>query len=109
MMKISVCLGMLLMALSGCKYDNNQQATGDSSDFKLTEKMFIHVESAYIDLEGNWRFSIGDDTAWASPYFKDNDWEKIKVPAMWEDQGFHGYNGYAWYRKTFDVPERFNR
>ncbi len=105
MMKISVCLGILLMALSGCKYDNNQQATGDSSNFKLTEKMFIHVESAYIDLEGNWRFSIGDDTAWALPDFKDNDWEKIKVPAMWEDQGFHGYNGYAWYRKTFDVPK----
>ena len=97
MMKISVCLGILLMALSGCKSDNNQQASG--------ENMIILVERAYIDLEGNWRFSIGDDTTWASPDYSDNNWEKIKVPGMWEDQGFHGYNGYAWYRKTFEIPE----
>jgi sialate O-acetylesterase len=24
------------------------------------------------------------------------------VPASWEDEGFNGYNGYAWYRKSFE-------
>ncbi len=81
------------------------QEIDDNNFFGSVNKMFGVNEKNYIDLEGNWRFSIGDDTAWASPDFYDNNWEKIKVPATWEDQGFHGYNGYAWYRKTFEVPK----
>jgi sialate O-acetylesterase len=105
MLKISVCLGILLLALSGCKSGNDEQEMNNKSFFSEMDKMFGVDDKNYINLEGNWRFSIGDDTAWASPEFKDNNWEKIKVPAMWEDQGFHGYNGYAWYRKTFEIPK----
>lgn len=49
-------------------------------------------------LSGKWRFSIGDDMEWANPNYDDSHWERIYVPATWEEQGFHGYNGYAWYR-----------
>jgi sialate O-acetylesterase len=38
---------------------------------------------------------------WARPDFDDSNWESIKVPSAWEDQGFYGYDGYAWYRTTF--------
>ncbi|MBE0572534.1 MAG: beta galactosidase jelly roll domain-containing protein [Ignavibacteriaceae bacterium] len=102
---ISVCLGILLLALSGCKSGNNEQEINNKSFFSEMDKMSGLNDKNYINLEGNWRFSIGDDTVWALPDFEDNNWEKIKVPAMWEDQGFHGYNGYAWYRKTFEVPK----
>lgn len=106
MKKISVCLGILLVALVGCKSENDNQQVFDTKNFFNEFDKFNRInDKNYIDLEGNWRFSIGDDTAWASPDFKDNDWEKIKVPAMWEDQGFHGYDGFAWYRKTFEVPK----
>jgi hypothetical protein len=106
MLKISVCLGILLIAIVGCKSGNDEQQEFDTkSFFSEMDKMPGVNNKNYINLEGNWRFSIGDDTAWASPDFDDNNWEKIKVPAMWEDQGFHGYNGYAWYRKTFVVPK----
>ncbi|NJK86113.1 MAG: hypothetical protein HC906_09240 [Bacteroidales bacterium] len=27
--------------------------------------------------------------------------EKLIVPGSWEDQGYRNYDGYAWYRKTF--------
>jgi len=57
-----------------------------------------------VNLRGGWKFSIGDDMDWADPKFDDNAWEIIKVPSTWEDEGFHGYNGYAWYRKHFTVP-----
>lgn len=53
------------------------------------------------DLRGPWKFTIGDQQAWADPYYNDADWEMLQVPGAWEDQGFHGYNGYAWYRKSF--------
>lgn len=53
-------------------------------------------------LSGYWRFSIGDDMAWAAPSFNDSGWDKISVPSKWEDQGYQDYNGYAWYRKSFN-------
>jgi len=106
MLKISVCLEILLIAIASCKSENNNQQEFDTKNFfNEFDKFNVANDKSYINLEGNWRFSIGDDTAWASPDFKDYNWEKIKVPAMWEDQGFHGYNGYAWYRKTFEVPK----
>lgn len=57
----------------------------------------------WIDLSGAWQFSIGDVEAWRKPDLDDTDWESIDVPSTWEDQGFHGYNGYAWYRKSFRI------
>ncbi len=58
-----------------------------------------------LNLKGYWKFSIGDNKKWADPKYADSDWENIDVPSTWEDEGFNGYNGYAWYRKTFDGTE----
>lgn len=55
-----------------------------------------------ISLEGRWKFSIGDDMERASPDFDDSNWTMIPVPSKWEDQGFNGYDGFAWYRKLFN-------
>lgn len=105
MKKTSVCLGILLIAFAGCRSENeNQQEFDTKTFFNEFDEFNIAKNKNYINLEGNWRFSIGDDSSWAFPDFNDKNWEKIKVPGSWEDQGFHGYNGYAWYRKTFDIP-----
>jgi hypothetical protein len=58
-----------------------------------------------IDLRGEWKFSIGDRKEWSDPRFNDKNWDNIKVPSSWENQGFHGYDGYAWYRTTFFLPK----
>ncbi len=58
-----------------------------------------------VNLEGYWNFTIGDDLKWADPNYDDSDWERIGVPSSWEAEGFHGYNGYAWYRTTFELPK----
>jgi hypothetical protein len=55
-----------------------------------------------INLKGYWKFSIGDSKKWSDPKYIDEGWEEIQVPSNWEDEGFNGYNGYAWYRKVFD-------
>jgi len=55
--------------------------------------------SGEIDLNGEWKFRIGDNKDWADPAFSDAGWTTIKAPGPWEDQGFRGYDGYAWYRK----------
>lgn len=55
-----------------------------------------------ISLNGTWKFHIGDRASWATPEYNDSDWELIIAPSHWEDEGFNGYDGFAWYRKTFD-------
>jgi len=66
--------------------------------------LFANEWEKVVNLRGSWKFTIGDDMKWAEPNYSDNNWEEIKVPASWESQGFHGYNGYAWYRTDFDLP-----
>lgn len=53
-------------------------------------------------LNGLWKFNIGDNLEWKNPYYNDTNWEKIPVPADWENEGFNGYDGYAWYRLHVD-------
>lgn len=55
-----------------------------------------------LDLKGDWKFTIGDREEYVLINYDDSDWEEIKVPSSWENEGFANYNGYAWYRFTFD-------
>lgn len=58
-------------------------------------------EKLILDLSGRWKFSLGDDMNWKKENYDDSNWEKVSVPSSWENQGFHGYDGYAWYRTSF--------
>ena len=55
-----------------------------------------------VDLNKLWKFNIGDRQAWSSPNYDDSGWEYIRVPSDWENEGFNGYDGYAWYRIHID-------
>lgn len=57
-----------------------------------------------IKLPEVWRFEIGDNPDFAALDFDDSQWSKIKVPSPWENAGFPGYDGYAWYRVKFYLP-----
>lgn len=61
-----------------------------------------HAFAQSISLNGSWKFHIGDRATWADPKFDDTEWEIIIAPSPWEDEGFNGYDGFAWYRKKFD-------
>ncbi|HTR82668.1 MAG TPA: beta galactosidase jelly roll domain-containing protein [Bacteroidota bacterium] len=56
-----------------------------------------------VDFRGQWKFKLGDKPAWADPKLDDSKWDQIFVPANWEDEGYPGYDGYAWYRKHFRI------
>lgn len=60
-------------------------------------------------LKGQWRFSIGDNKDWAKPSFDDSKWDRLYVPSYWENEGYEGYNGYAWYRKTFRLSKKHDQ
>jgi len=37
--------------------------------------------------------------------FDDSDWKTIKASKLWEDQGYRGFNGIAWYRKSIELDK----
>ncbi len=59
------------------------------------------------NLSGSWKFSIGEREEWVSAAYNDTDWETIMVPSPWENQGFYGYNGFGFYRKTFTLSNEY--
>jgi len=54
-----------------------------------------------------WKFNTGDNLEWAKPEFDDSAWIPIQAGMAWEDQGYKGYDGYAWYRVSFKLPAAF--
>lgn len=58
-----------------------------------------------LNLRGDWKFELGDNSRWADPKFDDSRWSEIYVPSQWEDEGYPGYDGYAWYRKHFTASD----
>ncbi len=62
-----------------------------------------------IDLSESWKFSpdtnnIGDKEKWYSVDYDDSQWKIIDAGQRWENQGYPDLDGYAWYRKTVDIP-----
>lgn len=45
----------------------------------------------------------GDRAVWADPMLDDGQWDDIRVPAYWEDQGFPSMDGVAWYRLAIEL------
>jgi sialate O-acetylesterase len=57
-----------------------------------------------ISLAGAWKFEIGDNPQYSARDYNDSKWEEVRAPDAWENQGFPGYDGYAWYRRSFRTP-----
>ena len=58
-----------------------------------------------LNLSGDWKFSLGDNKGCRQVNYDESDMKTVYVPASWESQGFFNYDGYAWYRKTFQVTD----
>ncbi|HEY4220195.1 MAG TPA: response regulator, partial [Myxococcota bacterium] len=55
-------------------------------------------------IEGQWRFSAGDDIAWADPSFDDSKWQLLDVPKGIGKQGKADLVGPFWYRLHIKAP-----
>lgn len=67
-----------------------------------TEPPTLDDWAVVADLSGEWAFRIGDSLGWATGP-TDAGWDRIAVPSTWEDAGYHGYDGTAWYRAAFSL------
>lgn len=62
-----------------------------------------NFELTYLNLEGKWKFKSGNEDEWKDSSYIDSFWSELNVPGKWEDQGYQGYNGFGWYRKTIKI------
>ncbi len=61
-----------------------------------------------VEFDNEWKFSPGDDPDWAEPDYDDTEWNQIQSQSAWENQGYPYLDGFAWYRKTVDVPQNLS-
>jgi hypothetical protein len=76
------------------------ESHGHSQTFNLEND---RVQMA--ELQGLWRFQIGDDMRWADPGFDDSSWKLLHSNEDWSQQGYANYGGFAWYRFKVTVPD----
>lgn len=77
---------------------------GRSRDETLPPETIRVLEQ--IELVGTWRFREGDNTDWSAPDYDDSNWERVELPANWEDHsGYTEDNVFGWYRKSITIPE----
>jgi hypothetical protein len=53
---------------------------------------------AVLELDGPWRFQLGDDPAWSDPVLDDSAWRSVVLSRPLTAQAFDTYHGSAWYR-----------
>lgn len=85
--------------------DGNRRSNQGSPTTHVQQFITDAARDELVDLKGDWQFSRGDNLAWAKPSFDDSLWDSIQVPSRWESEGYDEYDGYAWYRKSFELEE----
>lgn len=82
--------------------------TGGITDGPIGIYVDADIDLLDLNLSGNWKFHTGNDRSWKSPEFNDSEWKTINVPSYWENEGYEDYDGYAWYRLEFKIPQNFS-
>ena len=62
-------------------------------------EIVVPVGASTVSLAGPWRFSAGDDSAWADAGFDDSAWTSLPVPTGWGPRAYSGApSSLGWYR-----------
>ena len=70
----------------------------------------LETRTDAVAFPAEWAFQtdpgdVGVQQGWHRPDLDDSGWRRIPVPAWWETTAVGAYDGYAWYRVRFTVPE----
>ena len=67
----------------------------------------VAAKSRYLEKLARW-YRDNDpgsgDLPWNTPGLDTTGWETMNLPTLWEDAGHPGFDGVAWFRRSFDVP-----
>ncbi|TGK49237.1 response regulator [Leptospira kanakyensis] len=59
-----------------------------------------------VKLSGTWKFNPKDDITQGKKDFSDVSWQKLPIPAQWNNSGLSGFK-IGWYRQSFQVSKTF--
>ncbi len=96
-----LCVGSLPMAWAAPDQPASGNAPGSAAPIIVPAT--VH---GIIQLDGPWRFQMGDDPRWADLSLDDSSWPTLTLGKTLAEQGFETYAGYAWYRLRVQ-PEQF--
>ena len=110
MLRVRFLLFLLLLPLSAHAAPAADQAK-NAAVVPTDNLAQVKLGESSVELDGPWKFHVGDDPAWSQPDFDDSSWEEIDltpdsstgVALGWTAHGHRGYSGYAWYRLQVDV------
>lgn len=74
------------------------------SIFFVGSMLCLFASGQVMELKDNWKFTIGDNLKWAEKDYDDSSWKAAIIGKVWEEQGYKGYDGYAWYRLKVIIP-----
>ncbi|SNR31130.1 sialate O-acetylesterase [Lutibacter flavus] len=81
-------------------FDNVQK----KSDTEFMKQVDVY-KKVFPNLTEEDQGFVNNEPIWAKENLDESDWIQIKVPAMWEYEGFEGLDGFAWYRTTINLTE----
>ena len=108
------CNGKRMVRARYPKFDpDNPRYGGWAFIERIVQDGFDPDDYPVIELGPTWRFrpdpaAIGEEEQWHTGSCSDSDWAEVHSGDHWMNQGFKGYNGSAWYRLTFTMPEDFD-
>ena len=110
MLRVRFLLFLLLLPLSA-RADPAVDQSQNTAVVPTGNVVQVKLGESSVELDGPWKFHIGDDPAWSQPDFDDSGWEEIDltpdsstgVALGWTAHGHRGYSGYAWYRLQVEV------
>jgi len=67
------------------------------------QKQLVRFKAIFPDATTTDKGFLDNNALWADPNLNESDWKNISVPILWEDAGYAGLDGIAWYRTTFNL------
>jgi sialate O-acetylesterase len=117
--KLKVPIGLINTSWGGTQSEawTSQAAFEQSSEFKKiademktgkmeetakkrTEIVLANIKKAQGSLDEK-----ANTAGWKNTNFDDSKWPAMKLPGVWEDNGFPGLDGIVWFRKTINIAE----
>jgi hypothetical protein len=93
---LGICVLGIALSRAGAQQTNpTANAPASNSQAANAAPSALH---GVVQLDGPWRFQMGDDPRWADPSIDDSGWLTVVLGKTLAEQGFETYAGYAWYR-----------
>ena len=71
------------------------------------KKFHSDVEDWKKEIEKIDKGFVDGRAAWTVTDFEDSAWKTMEVPGLMQEQGLKGFNGIVWFRKTIEIPAKW--